>query len=97
MYIVRLTINSTVESAIWGVTSTGNANNTRPRLVQFHTLPVPVALAINPHIALSTVLFTIHINCTSSLARAGVAWNEIFPLVHALAAVVSLTTSEYLC
>ena len=63
MYIVQLTINSTVESAIWGlialVTGTGNANSTRLRLVQFHALPVPVTRAINPHIALSTVLLTI--------------------------------------
>ena len=38
------------------VTSTGNANSTQLRLVQFHALPVPVTRAINPHIALSTVL-----------------------------------------
>ena len=56
MYNVRLTINSAVESA---VTGTGNANCTRLRLVQFHALPVPVTRAINPHIALSTVLLTI--------------------------------------
>ena len=43
------------------ITGTGNANCTRLRLVQFHTLPVPVMSAINPHIALSTVLLTIHI------------------------------------
>ena len=41
------------------VTSTGNANSTQLRLVQFHALPVPVTRAINPHIALSTVLLTI--------------------------------------
>ena len=44
------------------VTSTGNANSTRLRLVQFHALPVPVTRAINPHIALSTVLLTILIH-----------------------------------
>ena len=43
------------------VTGTGNANSTRLRLMQFHALPVPVTRAINPHIALSTVLLTIHI------------------------------------
>ena len=43
------------------VTSTGNANSTRLRLAQFHALLVPVTRAINPHIALSTVLLTIHI------------------------------------
>jgi len=42
-------------------TSTGNANSTQLRLMQFHALPVPVTHAINPHIALSTVLLTIHI------------------------------------
>ena len=56
MYIVRLTINSTVTQ----ITGTGNANSTRLHLVQFHALPVPVTRAINPHIALSTVLLTIH-------------------------------------
>ena len=56
MYIVRLTINSTVMQ----ITGTGNANNTRLHLVQFHALPVPVTCAINPHIALSTMLLTIH-------------------------------------
>ena len=43
------------------VTGTGNANCTRLRLVQFHVLPVPFTHAINPHIALSTVLLTIRI------------------------------------
>ena len=43
------------------ITSTGNANSTRLRLAQFHALLVPVTRAINPHIALSTVLLTIHI------------------------------------
>ena len=46
------------------VTGTGNANSTRLRLVQFHALPMPVTRAINPHIALSTVLLTIHIVCS---------------------------------
>ena len=41
------------------VTSTGNANSTQLRLVQFHALLVPVTHAINLHIALSTVLLTI--------------------------------------
>ena len=63
MYIVRLTINSTVEKCNMGlialVTGTGITNSTRLRLVQFHALPVPVTRAINPHIALSTVLLTI--------------------------------------
>jgi len=59
MYIVRLTINSTVESAIIAlITSTGNANCTRLRLVQFHALPVPDTRAIHPHIALSAVPLT---------------------------------------
>ena len=43
------------------VTGTGNANCTRLHLMQFPALPVPVTHAINPHIALSTVLLTIHI------------------------------------
>ena len=41
------------------VTSTGNTNSTRLRLVQFHALLVPVTHAINTHITLSTVLLTI--------------------------------------
>ena len=45
------------------ITSTGNTNSTRLRLVQFHALPVPVTCAINPHIALSTVLLTILFIC----------------------------------
>ena len=47
------------------VTSTGNANSTRLRLVQFHVLPVPVTRAINAHISLSTVLLTILIAPTA--------------------------------
>ena len=43
------------------VTGTGNANCTRLHLMQFPALPLPVTRAINPHIALSTVLLTIHI------------------------------------
>ena len=31
------------------VTSTGNANSTQLRLVQFQALPVPVTRAINPN------------------------------------------------
>ena len=45
------------------ITSTGNTNSTRLRLVQFHALPVPVTRAINPHIALSPVLLTILFVC----------------------------------
>ena len=44
------------------ITGTGNANCTRLRLMQFHALPVPVTRATNPHIALSTVLLTIHMS-----------------------------------
>ena len=44
------------------VTSTGNVNSTWLHLMQFHALPVPVTRAINPHIALSTVLLTIHVH-----------------------------------
>ena len=47
------------------VTGTGKANSTRLRLMQFHALPVPVTCAINPHIALSTVLLTIHSTLTA--------------------------------
>ena len=47
------------------VTSSGNANSIWLRLVQFHALPVPVTCAIDPHIALSTVLLTIRISSVS--------------------------------
>ena len=49
------------------VTGTGNTNCTRLCLMPFHALPVPVTRAINPHIALSTVLVTIHIVCLPDL------------------------------
>ena len=66
-YVNIVLVSTIIESAIWGlialVTSTGNANSTQLRLVQFHTLPVPVTRAINPHIALPTVLLT-HVNIT---------------------------------
>ena len=67
-YVNIVLVSTIIESAIWGlialVTSTGSANSTRLRLVQFRTLPVPVTRAINPHnIALSTVLLT-HVNIT---------------------------------
>ena len=54
------------------VTDTGNANSTRLRLVLFPASPVPVTRAINPHIALSTVLLTIHIGggCTVNTIHA---------------------------
>ena len=44
------------------IISTGNANSTQLLLVQLHALPVPVTHAVNPYIALSTVLLTIEID-----------------------------------
>ena len=68
------------------VTSTGNANSTWLHLVQFHALPVPVARAINLHIALSTVLLTIHIaaskgECFISYTYC-IFWHDLCNLCH---------------
>ena len=58
------------------VTSTGNTNSTQLRLMQFHALPVPVTCAINPHIALSTVLLTTY-TCTCGEVGLSALYNYV--------------------